>query len=308
MVARSTIIPNSFQTPNLFIDDLMPLLTPQEWVVLSFATRHIFGWQDRIASRRAHISLSMFTSWGKDKRGCGLSKNAVSRALTGLQAHEILRAIGEPGEQGQLYELTETEQVINWAALKERAADRRKINIARTENARSGTGAVVSHKTPLPVVSHNTPPVVSHTTNQTQSIKPKQSKDAQAPLAAQDGGKGTRKGKARDARLDHPAIAVYRTHALLHIPVSWREEVVNTVGSEVEAVNLWEKIVHEWIGYGWNKQNIKGMLGAFVAGGLGERGATKKQQHTEHAGVDEMTSFIADNPGVDVGELLSSAG
>jgi hypothetical protein len=34
------LIPNSFQTPNAYVDQYMPLLTPEEWVVLSYVVRH----------------------------------------------------------------------------------------------------------------------------------------------------------------------------------------------------------------------------------------------------------------------------
>jgi len=67
----SNYIPNSFQTPNVLVDEIMPLLTPQEWLVLSFATRHILGWHDRIHERRAPISLSRNTGCTAQSRPSG---------------------------------------------------------------------------------------------------------------------------------------------------------------------------------------------------------------------------------------------
>ena len=308
---RSTIIPNSFQTPNLYIDQLMPLLTPQEWVVLSFATRHIFGWQDRIASRRANISLSMFKTWGKSGRGCGLGRNATSKALTALHAHGILVPVGKPDEKGQLYELTESADQINWDALHERAQKKDDLNTARTQTAREQKEGVLSDNIAsgvlsdniAGVLSDNIAGVLSDNTNQTQSIKPKTHTNVQPAAETSKG------GKSRDDRLDHPAIVVYRSHAHLHVPIDWREEVVVQVGSEVEAVDLWEKIIHDWIGHGWNKQNIKGMLEAHAAGGLrtinknGARGS-----RSAHKDADEMSAFRENNPGVDLGKILSGSG
>ncbi len=52
----SEFIPNSFQTPNVYIDRFMHLLTAEEWKVLSYAVRRIFGFQ----KRSDRISLSQF--------------------------------------------------------------------------------------------------------------------------------------------------------------------------------------------------------------------------------------------------------
>ena len=57
----SNFVPNSFQIPNIYIDHVIPYLTSEEWRVLSFAIRHILGWQDKIADRQAYISLSRFS-------------------------------------------------------------------------------------------------------------------------------------------------------------------------------------------------------------------------------------------------------
>jgi hypothetical protein len=76
--------------------------------------------------------------------------------------------------------------------------------------------------------------------------------------------KPPRGAKARDERLDHPALIAYKAEARLHIPIAWRDETIATVGD----IPLWQSIVHDWIGHGWNKQNIKGMIEAYKAGGI----------------------------------------
>jgi hypothetical protein len=77
----------------------------------------------------------------------------------------------------------------------------------------------------------------------------------------------TKKGKKRDPLLDHPAIIAYKDEARLHVPIAWREEVCETV----DDAERWKELVHEWIGHGWNKQNISGMLEAYTNGGIGDR-------------------------------------
>jgi hypothetical protein len=104
----SKFIPNSYQTPNALVDELMPLLKPEEWVVASYAIRHILGWQDRFITRCAKLSLSHFVdgvSGNPFVGGCGLSRGAVSSALDRLVEFGLLKRIGEPTPDGQEYEL-----------------------------------------------------------------------------------------------------------------------------------------------------------------------------------------------------------
>lgn len=103
-------IPNSFQVPNVYIDELMALLTPEEFKVLIFTVRHIFGWHDKLAVRRGHISLSVYvggfsTSKGDTYGGTGLSRPTVVRCLDALAAYGILEKVGKPGKEGQMWTL-----------------------------------------------------------------------------------------------------------------------------------------------------------------------------------------------------------
>jgi hypothetical protein len=75
----------------------------------------------------------------------------------------------------------------------------------------------------------------------------------------------SKKLDGRDTRLDHPAIKAYRTIARLHVPVTWRDDVIAIVGDRSEE---WARLVKDWIGRGWNKGNVKGMLDAFSNGGI----------------------------------------
>ena len=214
--------------------------------------------------------------------------------------------IGSPGEKGQLYEISDSAEKINWEALQDRAAKKFTKDQKRTAQATKTKGGVSSHDIGSGVSSHDTGGVSSHDTNQTQSIKPKTHTNVQPAAEIPE---EARKNKRPDPRLHHPSLIVYRSHAHLHVPIDWREEVVVQVGSEVEAVDLWEKIIHDWIGHGWNKQNIKGMLEAHAAGGLrtinknGARGSC-----SAHKDADEMSAFRENNPGVDLGKILSGSG
>jgi hypothetical protein len=72
------------------------------------------------------------------------------------------------------------------------------------------------------------------------------------------------KKKESDPLLNNPAIVEYREITRQHVPIVLREEVAGTVTD----LKLWCSIVRDWIGYGWNKGNVKGMLEAYRAGGI----------------------------------------
>lgn len=121
-------IPNSYQTPNVLVDEIMPLLTPQEWVVLSYAVRHILGWQDTIESRKNCISISRFER-------TNLARSTILSALDQLVAFKLLEPIGDPTNKGQMWRLAfDDEPDID--GLIERKQDRALANGARTEKAR----------------------------------------------------------------------------------------------------------------------------------------------------------------------------
>jgi len=83
-----------------------------------------------------------------------------------------------------------------------------------------------------------------------------------------------RKGKKKDPRLIHPAIKSYRSIAHLQVPDSWRDDVIRVVGEAPDKLIAWNDLVKTWIGRGWNKGNIKGMIEAFERGGIKSRQTT----------------------------------
>jgi len=104
----STLIPNSFPTPNLYIDKYMSLLTPTEFKVLIYAVRRIFGSQDR-------ISLSQF-HYGTD-----LSRSTIVVALEGLVKYGLLIRVDMPTEtETAIYELQFDDNLIDHNGLANR--------------------------------------------------------------------------------------------------------------------------------------------------------------------------------------------
>jgi len=137
---QNTLIPNSFQTPNLYIDRLMPLLLDAEFRVLMFAVRHILGWSDTVAQRACRLSLSAFEHGHRGSKGVGLGRKAIVDALASLETYGVLQKIGEPTGKGQMWGLPNNEDEIDWEGLKERKARRQAKARRQTQAARAKGG------------------------------------------------------------------------------------------------------------------------------------------------------------------------
>jgi hypothetical protein len=177
------VIPNSFQTPNLLVDELMPYLEPIEVVVMLFAIRKILGFQEKIERGEANISLSVFEA-------TGLGRGGIRAATEALDKYKILLKIGNPSEAGQLYRIQEDAEQIDWEGLRERRQARDKLQSERTVKATEGRAKKrgVTSDVP-PYVGRNTPVTsdVPEGVRGTYTIKPtlkptlKPISDADAP-------------------------------------------------------------------------------------------------------------------------------
>jgi hypothetical protein len=147
MVATS-FVPNSFCTPNAFVDKVMFLLTPEEWVVLSYVCRQILGWKDSINSREKEISLSTIEKGsGSDHyNGCGLSRPVISTALEALSKFKILQKIGIASQKGQRWRIPDDDTDLDYAGLQsrleqKRAKGKRKVAAASKTSALKRKGS-----------------------------------------------------------------------------------------------------------------------------------------------------------------------
>ncbi|NIV33134.1 MAG: hypothetical protein GWN58_27900 [Anaerolineae bacterium] len=136
-----TLIPNSFQVENLYVDELLCFLKPNEWLVLSVAIREIIGWHDTIADRRRRISLSTFIDGkggGRHSHGIWLGRAAVVRALQALNKYHILIKEGKGNHpNGQLFYLQEDADQIDWNGLEARRVQTTKERRQQTKKARA---------------------------------------------------------------------------------------------------------------------------------------------------------------------------
>ncbi len=89
----SKIIPNSFQTPNFFVDACLAYLTGNEYKCLSFLARKTFGWQKR-SDRISKSQIALVTGNRCINRSMSHSENGPCRTVKSEHA-----AHGSRGEK-----------------------------------------------------------------------------------------------------------------------------------------------------------------------------------------------------------------
>lgn len=138
----SKIVPNSFQTPNLYVDRLMPLLTDIELRVLVYMTRRILGFN----RREDQISLSQFTDGLISTKngeqldyGAGVSKEAARTALESLIKLGIVTQT-QPYDSAKrvpaTWSLQLDDALIDWRALQERREATKNAGVERAAKRR----------------------------------------------------------------------------------------------------------------------------------------------------------------------------
>lgn len=137
----SDFIPNSYQTPNAYVDSLMAFLTPEEWKVLSYMARRIFGFN----KREDRISLSQMEhgivdgSGNRLDHGTGLGRTALIKALAGLKRYHIALEVA-PNDpkcnKGACYALNLDSGKVDWQGLEARHQEAKAKSQQRTGKAR----------------------------------------------------------------------------------------------------------------------------------------------------------------------------
>jgi len=126
--AQSKILPNSFQTPNYFVDELMRLLTGNEQKCLSVVCRKTFGWQ----KRSDRISKSQIVDLA------GLSDAAVDECMAALVRYGVVVRVRENvNNLGVEWAPQTDDSRIDLDGLNVRLTERRGINAQRAAKARA---------------------------------------------------------------------------------------------------------------------------------------------------------------------------
>ncbi len=122
------ILPNSFQTPNFFVDECMSLLTGNEFKCLSFLARKTFGWQ----RRSDHISKSQIMA------ATGLANETVDKSMNSLVEFGLVLRISENGPQntGTEWGLQTDDNLVRFDLLDERQEKLASSQRQKTEKGR----------------------------------------------------------------------------------------------------------------------------------------------------------------------------
>lgn len=124
----SKILPNSFQTPNFFVDECMSLLTGNEYKCLSFVARKTFGWQKR-SDRIAKSQIIAAT---------GLGHLSVDKAMNSLVAFGLVIRVADNNTRnlGNEWALQTDDNLVHFDLLAIRQAEQTETNHKRTAKAR----------------------------------------------------------------------------------------------------------------------------------------------------------------------------
>ena len=134
--APSKIIPNTFQTPNLLVEDgLMGLLSGNETKCYIVVIRKTFGWRkdrDRIA--KSQIATA-----------AGIAETTVDDCMAALVKFGLVLRTAEnnPANAGVEWAPQMDDSQIDYAGLRERQAQAKSANSKRTEKARLARGGDV---------------------------------------------------------------------------------------------------------------------------------------------------------------------
>lgn len=124
MEDKRKYIPNSFQTPNVYIDEYLHILSGNEYKVLSYMMRRIFGFhknRDRISVSQISKGLVSSQTGEQLDYGTGLSKVTVISCLEKLQEYGLVIKVSEnnKGNQGAAYELSIMPEEVHSKALED---------------------------------------------------------------------------------------------------------------------------------------------------------------------------------------------
>jgi phage replication O-like protein O len=145
----SKIIPNSFQTPNFFVDECMALLTGNEYKCLSFLARKTFGWQKR-SDRIAKSQIMAAT---------GLANETVDKAMNTLVGFGLVLRVSEnnPQNTGTEWALQTDDSKVRFDLLLERQEKAVEAQRQKTEKGRQKLAEKRGGKSPKGGLLDNPP-------------------------------------------------------------------------------------------------------------------------------------------------------
>jgi len=124
----SKIIPNSFQSPNFFVDECMALLTGNEYKCLTILARKTFGWQKR-SDRVSKSQIAALT---------GIGLETVDAAMNALTEFGLVLRLAENNlrNDGVEWALQTDDSLVRFDLMRARQATHEQRDRQKTEKAR----------------------------------------------------------------------------------------------------------------------------------------------------------------------------
>ena len=94
-----------------------------------------------------------------------------------------------------------------------------------------------------------------------------------------------------------PGVRVFRENAHRYPSKSWYQDIDTTVGDDPGQLDFWGKVVHAYVGMGWNPTNVKVMLEFFRRGEI-----PGEQSRNEPAGYEGIRDWF-DEQGIVVHQV-----
>lgn len=125
------LLPNTYQSPNFYVDALLCLLTGEEWKCMSFLIRKTLGWQ----KRRDRLARTVIA------KAAGISESTVDTCMANLVSFGLAKRTdgNNPANEGIEYEVQTEDSLINWEALAKRKVQLSNRNLKRTKSAREAS-------------------------------------------------------------------------------------------------------------------------------------------------------------------------
>lgn len=208
--------------PNEFVDDVMPTISAISTVVYVAIARRTIGWQKDSDS----ISLSQLV------RATGLTRPSVVKAINELTQRNLIAV-----KRQQSNQVSES-NVYTILTGSKNDLPPSQFNLLPNDD--------VVNEINYPS-KNNLPDVVNEIDHQvvneidTQKKDTKRKKDSSAK---------------RDSRLDAWQVQMYRELSRLHVPILFRDQVVQIVSDP----DLWQLVITTWIGRGYRPNAIGPML------------------------------------------------
>lgn len=227
--------------PNEFVDDVMPTISAISTVVYVAIARRTIGWQKDSDS----ISLSQLV------RATGLTRPSVVKAINELTQRNLISV-----KRQQSNQVSES-NVYTILTSSKNDLPPSQFNLL-PDNA-----VVNSVNYPS---KNNLPDVVNEIDHQVVNEIDTQKKDTKRKKES---------SAKRDSRLDTWQVQMYRELSRLHVPILFRDQVVQIVSDP----DLWQLVITTWIGRGYRPNAIGPMLEWYQKG----IPTNAKRQHTRQS-------------------------